>query len=325
VDAVALIVRVLLAGVLAAAGAAKLRDLPGSRQAMEGFGVPARLAPAAGIALPVVEIAIALLLVAPSLVSAGAVLALCLLLVMTAAITRLLVRGESPECHCFGAMHSQPVGRSTLARSGALAVLAAFVALYGAGSVIGKVGPLGGEALVPLLAGVGAAFMGRPRERRHAPLFPDAPPPGSRAPRFELSYVREGRASLDSLLARGGMVALVFVDAGCGPCRGLLGSVARWRETVGEELSIAVISTGDREANRALCLQTGMPDLLLQEDSEVARAYGVLPTPSAVLVAADGTLATTPAAGRPGVEALIRLALSKAEPRLDRTDERASV
>jgi peroxiredoxin len=315
VDAVALVARVILAGVLAAAGAAKLRDLPGSRQAMEGFGVPTPLAPAAGIALPIVEIALAVMLVTTSLVTEGAALSLGLLLAMSAALARLLLRGESPECHCFGAVHSQPVGPGTLARSGALALAAAFVAVYGAGSAIGTVGPFGAEALVPLLAGIAAAIVGRPRERRHAPLFPDAPPPGSPAPRFELAYAHQGRASLDSMLARGAAVALVFVDAACGPCRALLGSLARWQETFGEELSIAVISKGARDANRALCLETGLPDVLLQEDSEVSRAYGVLPTPSAVLVAADGTLASNPAAGAPGVEALMRLALEEASAR----------
>jgi uncharacterized membrane protein YphA (DoxX/SURF4 family)/peroxiredoxin len=321
VDAVALIARILLAAVFATAGAAKLRDLPGSRQAMQGFGVPDRLVPAAGLALPLVELALALLLVTPSLVVVGATLALCLLLVMSAAITRLLRRGEAPDCHCFGAVHSQPVGRSTLARSGALALLAALVALYGAGSVIGQVGPVGVEALVPLLAGVGAAIMGRPEERRQPPLFPNALLPGSVAPGFELSYVHEGRESLDSLLAQGKMLALVFVDTSCGACREFLDSFADWREAVGEELSIALISKGHRQTNRRMCSHTGIPDVLLQEDSEVARAYGIPPTPAAVLVAADGTLASRPAAGRRGVEALIRLALARraAAPRAPRT------
>ena len=297
---------------MAAAGAAKLRDLPGSRQAMEAFGVPPQLAPAAGLALPVAELALAVLLVMPSLATVGAVLALCLLLAMTAAIARLVIRGESPECHCFGALHSQPVSRSTLARSAALAGLAAFVAVYGAGSSIGDLGPFGLEALVPLVvAGIAAAAAGRPGGRRHAPLFPDAPPPGSPAPRFELPYARQGRASLDSLLERGSTVALVFVDAGCGPCRGLLGSLARWRETLDAELAIAVISRGKPEANRRLCHRTGIPDVLLQEDSEVSRAYGVRPTPSAVLVAPDGTVASAPIAGAHGIEELIRLALAR--------------
>jgi peroxiredoxin len=296
---------------MAAAGAAKLRDLPGSRQAMEGFGVPRQLSRAAGAALPLAELALAVLLVIPSLATVGAVLSLCLLLAMTGAIIRLLALGESPECHCFGAVHSTPVGWRTLARSVALAAAAAFVAIYGTGTDIGELGPFGLEALLPLVAGIAAAAASRPGARRHAPLFPDAPPPGSPAPRFELPYAGQGHASLDSLLGRGHTVALVFVDTGCGPCRKLLGSLAQWRETIATELAIAVISKGDRAANQVLCHSTGIPDVLLQEDSEVARAYGVLPTPSAVLVAPDGTIASAPVAGPHGIEALLRLALAR--------------
>jgi thiol-disulfide isomerase/thioredoxin/uncharacterized membrane protein YphA (DoxX/SURF4 family) len=310
-DVLALIVRALLAAVMAVAGAAKLRDLPGSRRAVEGFGVPRQLGRAAGAALPIAELAIAALLVTPDLATVGAVLALCLLLSMTGAIIRLLVLGESPECHCFGALDSEPVGRFTLVRSIALAGLAAFVAVYGSGSSIGEIGPFGLEALVPLAAGMAAAVLSRPGQRRHAPLFPDALPPGSPAPRFELPYAQQGRASLDSMLERGAMVALVFVDTGCGPCRELLPSLARWRETIGKEIAIAVISKGGRAANKLLCSTTGIPDVLVQEDSEVARAYGVLPIPSAVLVAPDGTVASPPVTGVPGIEALIRIALAR--------------
>jgi uncharacterized membrane protein YphA (DoxX/SURF4 family) len=311
VDVLALISRTVLAGVLAAAGAAKLRDLPGSRKAMAGFGVPDRLVSAAAIGLPVAELALAVALVVPSLAGVASFLALGLLATMTAAIARLLSRGEAPDCHCFGALDSRPVGPATLVRSIALGALAAFVAIHGPGTVIGGA-PFGLEAVVPLLTGLGAAFAARPQDPRRPPLFPDAPPAGAVAPRFELPYAIEGRSSLDSLLARGDMLMLVFVDAGCGPCKGLLGSLGRWVETVGEELSIAVISKGEVDANRALCRSTGIPDVLLQEDSEVARAYGVLPTPSAVLVAPDGTVASAPVAGVHGIEALLRLALDSA-------------
>lgn len=48
----------------------------------------------------------------------------------------------------------------------------------------------------------------------------------------------------------------------------------------------------------------------MQEDFEVSRAYGTGLTPTAVLVTADGTIASAPAAGRLGIEALLRVALA---------------
>lgn len=50
-----LVARLALAAVFAVAGVAKLRDLAASRQAVASFGVPASLAPAVGVLLPVAE------------------------------------------------------------------------------------------------------------------------------------------------------------------------------------------------------------------------------------------------------------------------------
>ncbi len=48
-DTALLLAKLVLAGVFGVAGLAKLADLPGSRQAVVGFGLPERLAPAAGL------------------------------------------------------------------------------------------------------------------------------------------------------------------------------------------------------------------------------------------------------------------------------------
>ena len=58
-----LALRLLLAGVFLAAGIGKLRDLPGSRRAVEDFGIPKRAARVVGLLLPLAEIAIAVALV----------------------------------------------------------------------------------------------------------------------------------------------------------------------------------------------------------------------------------------------------------------------
>ena len=116
-DPVALVLRTAVAAVLAAAGVAKLKDLEGSREAVRGFGVPAGLAPAAGLALPLVELAAAVGLTVPALAPAGALLATVLFATMSAVLVRLLALGQAPSCHCFGRLRSEPVGRGTLARS----------------------------------------------------------------------------------------------------------------------------------------------------------------------------------------------------------------
>jgi uncharacterized membrane protein YphA (DoxX/SURF4 family) len=57
-----LIARLVLAGVFAVAGVAKLADLPGSRRAVAAFGVPRHLADPLGLLLPLAELAVAALL-----------------------------------------------------------------------------------------------------------------------------------------------------------------------------------------------------------------------------------------------------------------------
>jgi hypothetical protein len=54
-----LVARLLLAGVIAVAGTAKLADRKGSRQAMIDFGLPSSLAGPLGLLLPVAELAVA--------------------------------------------------------------------------------------------------------------------------------------------------------------------------------------------------------------------------------------------------------------------------
>ena len=72
--------RLFLAGVFLVAGVAKLRDLPGSRQARRQFGIPDRLATPLGVAGPVAEVVVAVALRVGTWARWGALAALLLLL-----------------------------------------------------------------------------------------------------------------------------------------------------------------------------------------------------------------------------------------------------
>ena len=101
---------ILLAATFIVAGGAKLADLPGSRKAVAGFGVPERFAPAAGLALPIAELLIGLALIPTGSARWGALAALVLLAAFIGAIGYNLARGRTPDCHCFGQTHSAPAG-----------------------------------------------------------------------------------------------------------------------------------------------------------------------------------------------------------------------
>lgn len=130
-SAALLAVRLVLTAVFLVAGAAKLADRPGSRKAMLDFGLPPALAAPAGLGLPIVEIGIAILLLPAPSARLGALSAFLLLLIFIAGMGVNLARGRTPDCHCFGQLHSEPVGRDSVLRNTGLAILAAFVAVVG--------------------------------------------------------------------------------------------------------------------------------------------------------------------------------------------------
>ena len=109
-NGVALAARLVLAGVFAVAGAAKLRDGAGTRSTLEDFGLPAALVAPGALLLPLAELTVAGLLLFDPTAVAGAVGALVLLGAFMVGITVNLAQGRRPDCNCFGQLHSKPVG-----------------------------------------------------------------------------------------------------------------------------------------------------------------------------------------------------------------------
>jgi peroxiredoxin len=347
----ALLFRLLLAAAFAVAAVGKLGDVRGARQAAEDFGVPAAIAGTFGVLLPLVELAIAAALVPAPSARWGAGAALALLLGFAAVLGRALARGETPDCHCFGAIHSAPVGPAALVRVAVLGVLAVLVLASGHQlSVSAWIGRLHGASAVATGAGVALALVlaaggwvalellrahGRLLQRvdaleaalTHAGLaLPDrngrqsAPgiAVGMPAPSFELADVDGRRTTLETLLAAGLPLLLVFTDPGCGPCRKLLPLVAGWERDQERELKIAVIGEGDAEAIRAKRVELELGVVLVQEQREVAEAYEVYGTPTAVLVSPDGQIASSPASGPAAITQLVEETLGIPKLRLER-------
>ena len=321
-----LAIRVLLAAVFAVAGVGKLRDLKGSRQAMRDFGVPAGMAGAAGLLLPIAELIAAVALLFPPSARWGAVLALLLLLAFIAGIAAALRRGEAPDCHCFGQIHSEPAGPSTLVRNAVLAALAVFVIAEGPGPSISEwVGDRTAAELVAVATGIlalgfGLAWLKLYREhrdiyiqlnraQRQAMTAEPGVPIGAPAPPFSLRALTGDTVTLESLLERGQPLLLVFVSPSCESCHEILPNLANWQATLPEQLTIVPISTGDTDRNATAFEPYGIEELLLQKTTEVADDYRIRGTPSAVLVTADGRVASTPAETVFGLEPLVRLAL----------------
>lgn len=316
--------RMLLVVVFATAGVAKLLDLRGSRKALAGFGVPADALAVGAIVLPLAELGIAIALVPPASAQWGGVAALLLLLAFVAGIANAMRRGQAPDCHCFGQLHSAPAGRGTLIRNLALTVPAALVAIDGPGpSLATWVGDRTAAELVAIAASVAAAVLGalalrfwresrvltRERDDLRAQLraLPPGLPVGASAPHFSLRSTRGEVVTLEALCARGRPVALVFVSPSCGSCESLFASAGRWQGTLAGDLTVAIVSDGGSEENIAIVRDSSAEVLLQGEDWAVTEAYRVRATPSLVIVSPERRIASAIVSANPAIEALIRL------------------
>lgn len=341
-----LIARLVLAGVFAVASFAKLSDRPGTRDAVVAFGAPARVAGQLALLIALAELSVAGLLLPAATATAGAAGALVLLLVFSAAIAVSIARGRAPDCHCFGRLHSAPADGRALARNGGLLVVAALVlvgslaghtpssvswighlhgleaAAVAAGTAIVGLLVVGAMAFVRLLRSYGKALVRIDRlERRLAEAGLDADEaepapaigiePGVRAPAFAVPDTAGAVVSLDDLLAPGRPLLLLFTSPHCGPCKALLPDAAAWQWRWADRLTVAFACQGSLDQVRAEATENHLKRVLLDEHAELYEAFEASGTPSAVLVAADGTIASRIAPGRDLIEQLIGDAVAK--------------
>ena len=130
-------------------------------------------------------------------------------------------------------------------------------------------------------------------------------PLGSKAPAFSLVGLHGETMTLDALRAADRPVLLLFMDPGCGPCNALLPEVGRWQREQAAQLTLAIVTRGTAEANRAKSAEHGIAHVLLQHDREVSTAYQAHGTPSMVLVRPDGTIGSAVASGPEAIQALV--------------------
>ena len=117
---------------------------------------------------------------------------------------------------------------------------------------------------------------------------------GQRAPSFRL-FDLDGNA-VESSRIGGRETLLIFWNPNCRFCNDMLADLRAWeRDRPMGTPDILVISTGADEPNRALGLQSVV---LLDARFSVGTSYGVRGTPTAILVDANGNIASEPKMGR---------------------------
>ena len=375
--------RLLLAAIFLLAGSTKLVDPGGSRKALRDFGLPSALARPMVLLLPLLEILVAAALVPNEMAWFGACGALGLLAVFVIGMTVAMVRGRKPDCHCFGQLHSEPVGWQTLVRNVVLALVAGLVVAWGrqyAGpepwAWIGRLEGIKFRIAVIALCAIGFVFLwtvGRARPRK-APAGPEAEsveevaeeeaphervavsvprprpsvvpvtteseavigapgpldiglPIGTPAPDFELPGITGERRSLKSLLAGGKDLVLIFTSPWCKSCEAVAGNLTRWKYEMSGLPNIVLVSRGTAKENLNKLKGFETSSILLQEKSEVAAAYDCSATPTAVLIGADGLIASQLVSGGLAIRQLLASSIKRGMPELvkSKAAQRASV
>jgi peroxiredoxin/thiol-disulfide isomerase/thioredoxin len=334
--------RLVSAAVFMTAALGKIADPAGSRKSLREFGLPLGAAAIAAVLLPIAELAVALALLPAQSAWLGAVGALGLLGVFSAAILAALARGVKPDCHCFGQLHSKPVGPGLIARNITIAMLPAFVVFRGSvqPSIIGWIDEatagqqlwfaLALAAVVVMLAHAwltlqlvkqgGRALLRLDEIEKRLPQTavaaqPQAlPPPGLRAgadaPAFALPDLNGETISLERLMALKGRVLLLFVQPECGPCGAILKEALAWQARIAAHLRLVIISQGSPQDNRLKLNGADFPHVLLQKQREVAEAYSVPATPSAVIVGLGGKIVSPVAGGAEAIRSLVAGAIN---------------
>jgi len=332
-DELLLLLRLFLFGGFELAGVGKLLALEGSEKALKGFGVPDSLAKPIGVLLPIVELVLAtmFLFVATSwLASIGGFL---LLAAFIGGMIYQIAKGNAPDCHCFGQIHSEPVGKSSLIRNIGFAVLALFVAIQGADNqgrglsdssndMVQAVVLLG----ILVLLAVAVFYLkkifeqqiqiqrrmevlelisreGVPVEREGAGAPTESLPLGSPFPEFELPDMSGKKVKMADLVRQRKPMLFLFVSPDCGPCNALYPEVEEWRASLAEKLNIVLISSGSISENIE---KFGTEhQVLLQEKREVAEHVRAKWTPTAIYVNSAGRISSHPAAGDTAIRELV--------------------
>ncbi len=340
-----LLARAVLVAVFTVSGVAKLADRRGTVNAVASFGVPTWSVVPLAVAIPLSELAIACSLLVSASARWAALAGAALLAVFAVGIAVALANGRRPACHCFGELSRKPAGARTLLRTAALAALAVALAVAlwtrptpSLTHSLARVSPLAfavfaAAVLLIVVFGFGAWLVtellrqnGRLLRRLEGvEAMLGVRPPGTAvdssegglalgvpAPAFRVATGAGGEASLDGLLGRGRPLVLVFTDPHCGPCRVLLPEIAGLQRRCAESLTLAVVVSGSLEQTQAWHAEHAVDDLLVAPDGELARAYGAVATPSALLVGADGRIASPVARGARAVRVLIEHSASEA-------------
>jgi len=153
-----------------------------------------------------------------------------------------------------------------------------------------------------------AAFLKASAQPR-APAAKPSLPVGSPAPAFTLPDLK-GR-TIDLAALHGQATVLLFWNVACGFCQRMMPQLLEWEKMkLSSTPRLVLVSSSSREANAQMGLRS---TILIDERFATGNMYGASGTPSAVLIDANGKIASGVVVGAPGVLDLLGGDKSKPE------------
>lgn len=328
-----LLIRLFLFAVFAVAGVGKLLDLEGSKKSVIAFGTPEDLAKTFAIAIPFAEIVFAVCLLFVSTSWLGAIGVFLFLLIFIGGMISQLSQGKAPDCHCFGAIHSEPVSRKSIVRNVIFAFLSLILVVQGR-SQGASFADLSNEIALQLIFGLatigilGAVVFYLKRiseqqtqiirrieileitthedvlvEHEHNTNPYESLPIGSPAPDFALPDLSGNTVSFENLLSPRKPLLFFYVSPTCAPCEALLPEIEAWEAELKDKVKFVFLSLGAAEDNREKFGDAHT--VLLQKNKEVTDALNARWTPTAVLINAEGAIASHLAVGDAAIRELV--------------------
>jgi thiol-disulfide isomerase/thioredoxin len=299
VNAVVLVAKLVLVLVFAVAAVAKLAERTAFRRTLPLYGVPVRLVGAVAIGVPVAELGVAVALIPAELAPWGAIGALLLLVIFTAAAAGPRARAVEAKCDCFGPLEGLSTGVPPFIRNAALAAIAGLAVVLETTAPAADV-PASAVAGVALaVAGVAAwlavsARKGGERRAREPTVGAPAPAAVFRALTGE---------TIDLTASPGAPTLLLFWNPSCPPCQYMLPRLKAWEnDRPSGSPRLVIASSGSEDDNRAAGLTS---PIVLQGSDEARQAFGIPGRPAAVLVDDEGRVASETLLGAPAILAAL--------------------
>lgn len=335
-EVILLLIRIFLFAVFAVAAIGKFLDLEGSEKSVKAFGTPADLAKTFAVLIPFAELVFAVCLLFVGTSWLGAIGVFLFLLIFMGGMIAQMAKGNAPDCHCFGAIHSEPVSKKSLIRNGVFAILALLLILSGRQNQGLSFSEMTNEFALQFILGLavlvalGAVIFylkkiseqqnqimrridilelishdgSKEVERENVGSLQDALPIGAVAPEFVLENIGGREVTLEHLLIEGKPLLFFFVSPNCEPCTELLPEIETWQTELENRFNFVFISSGNAAENIEK-FGTAFKHLLIQKEKEAAELFYAVWTPTALVINSNGIIASRPAVGDGAIRELV--------------------